>query len=379
MNTPKSISILHVVDSIRILSGVSSFLMNIYRNIDRNKFKFSFLVCKRDQLSYEKEILSLGGSVFYISNPLNIKTHFTAINDSKNFFKNHAGYFDIIELHSPNLLEFTVKYAKRNGAKICIAHSHSTVSSDSFFKRIINFFLTYRVDTLCNVFFSCSAGAARFLFGKKIYKQNQYTIINNAIDTSIYFFNSDKRISFRKELGIQRKKVVIHVSNFNPIKNTLFLYNVIQHVSEKDRNILFIFLGDGPDKNKLEKKLKKKDLLQFCLFERPTMDISKYLQCSDLFVLPSKKEGLGLVLVEAQASGLHCIASDTIVNEAAVNNVEFIPLLTKKWAEAILGFKPLSLSQRNMLSKDFSTSKFDIRTESKRLMNLYWELCKINL
>lgn len=365
------IKILHIVSNLKKLSGVSSYLINLVRNSDED-IQYDFLVCKREGDSYEDELVKYGAKIYYIDNPLSlslIKAYF----ESKKFFKEHSTLYDIIELHSPSLAEFTVKFAKKNGCRIIISHSHSTISSKNKIKRIVNFFLLLRIKYLCNVYWACSMDAAKYLYGKKIYLKKKYEVINNAIDTAKYNFTCSRRNEIRHSLNLSNEILITHVSNFEPIKNIEFLVDVIANVcKQKNKKYKFLFIGDGPERHKIEQKLEQ--CVSFVTFLGRKSNVFDYLQASDLFLLPSFKEGLPFVLVEAQATGLPCFASTGVPSESNIVDVKFLPLSNIKWIEEIINFNPLSDNERENKSNYFKLTKYNIQNEAKRVCELYRKL-----
>lgn len=365
--------VLQIVDNIVQGSGVSSVVMNLYKNIDRTKIQFDFLVCCKKDFSYEKQIEELGGRVFYVGNPLSTKTFFMSISNIKKFLKNNSCY-DIVHLHTPTIAFFTLRYAKKYGIKNRIVHSHSTMMSQSIIKTIINNFLISRIKNYSNVFWACSTEAAEFLYGKKWIRSHKYTIINNAVDCNRFSYDESTKTAIRNELNCSGKKVFCHVSNFAPVKNILFLIEVIKNAVKLDDNILVLMVGAGGSFDTVVKKVNEYGLRKYFHFVGKTNKVNDYLCASDCLLLPSLKEGLPVSVVEAQSCGLPCFISDTITKEVNVCNVHYIPLKAEKWIESVCSFLPLDNKSRQYNSLMFTKSKFSIKEEAERVKSLYMEM-----
>lgn len=368
------IRILQIMDNINIQSGVSSIVMNLYRNIDRNKVQFDFLVSVPSKLSYEKEILELGGKIFYTGNPLSIGGLYKACQYNKNFFEKHAAEYIAVHLQSPTIAEMTIRYAKEYGVKHIIIHSHSTMFSNNPVKKIINKVLIARLKEYATDYWYCSTEAANFLYGKGYADTHNGQWIRNAINPIANTFDNEKRNKIRQQLGVENYKVACHVSNFSPIKNLEFLVNVIKSVVRRDKTWRFVFVGEGPCKKTLQRRLEEEALTPFCIFTGFTNDVNLYLNGADVFLLPSIKEGLPVVAIEAQATGLPCLISDTVTREADIGGITYLSLNDAVWIHALTNLMILNNHVRFQLSKKFEKSGFNIQNESQRVQHLYLEM-----
>jgi len=374
------IRVLHIIDNINIDSGISSFVMNIYRHIDTKLIQFDFLVSHRGYergKTYEEEIHTLGGKIFYFGTPLSIKGLVKSTIYAKKFFKENVSNYDIVHLHTPTIAKFTIKYAKRYGIKEIITHSHSTMTSTKLWKAVINSYLISCIKKYTNHFWACSTEAAEFLFGKEFCMRNKIEIVRNAIEPEKYAFSQQKRCEMRQKLSLDGSVVLVHVSNFSPIKNLSFMIPVIQKVIELKGGYRFLFVGDGPTKKSIEKELLRKGLFEHCVFVGQTDDVSVYLQAADAFFMPSLTEGFGVAAVEAQANGLKCLLSDTITREVNAGQVTFIPLKVELWVDIILNLDISSNLERSKNSENFTKSELNIYNEINHIQNLYIEIAKI--
>lgn len=369
--------ILQVVDNISADSGVSSVIMNLYRNIDKSKIQFDFLVCKEERnrgKSYEKEIYEHGGNVYYFGSPLSLKTLFKSSANAKEFFKINGDKYDAVHLHTPTIALFTLRYARQYGIKSRIVHSHSTMTSKNKLKAFVNKILIACIPYYANFFWTCSTEAANFLYGKNFCKDHNIELIYNAVNADFYQFSSERRKRERERLGIKDEKVIVHISNFSPIKNHQFLIQIIDNIYKKNCNIKFIFVGDGSTRQQFQKSIVERGLSQSCIFTGRMEDVSNILFASDLLVLPSIKEGLPVTVIEAQASGLRCVVSDSITRECNVSDIIYLPLESSIWTSTLLNVKQVSSEERIERSKIFQESLFNIKKEAKRIEMKYSKL-----
>lgn len=371
--------ILHIVDNISVDSGVSSIIMNMYRNIDRSKIQFDFLVCKEEYTrgkTYEKEIYDMGGNVCYFGSPLSIKTLLKACIVAKKFLKKNACKYEAVHLHTPTIAVFTLRYAVRYGITNRIVHSHSTMTSKNKVKAFINRILIACIPQYANVFWACSTEAAEFLYGKKFCKNHKIELIYNAVNVDFFQYSSERRRQERERLGIEQQKLIAHISNFSPIKNHDFLIPIIDSIYKKKCNIKFVFVGDGPTKQQFQKDIAERGLSEICVFTGRMEDVSNILHASDLLILPSIKEGLPVTVIEAQACGLPCVISDSITQECNVSDVIYIPLNHSVWANTLINTELLSDTERIQRSRVFQECPFNINKEAKRIESLYLALSK---
>ena len=364
------IRVLQIVDNIAIMSGVSSMIINIYRNIDRSKVQFDFLVSEKKKYSYEEEIKELGGNIIYTGAPLS-RHIFSSNNKVRNFFCTNSSKYKIVHLHSPTISEFTIRHAKNYGINNIIVHSHSTMTSTNRIKSIINTILTMRIKFLANHYWACSTEAAYYLFGKNYCQKNSFELIYNAVDVIKYEFDPTIREKVREKYKFDGYIVALHISNFSPIKNHKFLVNVIKN---SNSSIKYVFVGEGPEKDKFENELKNIGCYEKCVFLGKRKDIPELLQGADLVILPSLKEGLPVTVVEGQASGLPCIISDTITKDVKVNNVEYLPLNSSQWVDFLTKYQGISNLERSKMSSEFKSSMFNIKSEANRVMQLYLKM-----
>lgn len=349
--------------------GIETFIMNVYRNIDRSKIQFDFLVHTKQKCHYDDEIKSLGGRIFYIpSRREGLIKNLYKINE---FFKKHNEY-RIIHVHRSSLSDINVlKIAKKHGIPYRIIHGHSTRTDGNLIHDILHKINKLFIKNYANIFFACSNSAAKWMYTKKIYKNRLYQVINNGIEVEKFSFNRKIRELKRKEFGIENDKFVIgHVGRFHPVKNHDFLIDVFKEIYGQDKKTILLLVGDGELKTKIENKIKKEGLNNNVIFAGVRSDVNEILQAIDIFVFPSIYEGFPVTLVEAQTSGLPCVVSDSITKEVKLTDKMFFLTLSKtEWVNKILQIK--ANFNRQDESEKIVNKNFHIRTIAKYLEELY--------
>ena len=196
--------------------------------------------------------------------------------------------------------------------------------------------------------------------------------MKNAIDTNKFIYNKDIRRQKRKELNIENKFVVGHVGRFHPQKNHDFIIDIFKELNEKRKNSVLLLVGDGELRQSIENKVKELNLLDKVIFTGVRDDIPELLQSMDVFVFPSLYEGLPVTLIEAQATGLPCIVSDTITHEAIISsNIQSVSLQksAEEWADKILLID--NGSNRENAAIEIINSGFDVNEIAKMLIDFY--------
>lgn len=353
--------------------GVESFIMNYYRKIDKNKIQFDF-ICDEDSINipYE-EIEKLGGRVILVPPYQKILKYQKRLNE---VFRKEK--YLIVHSHINTLSIFPLRIAKKNRIPVRIAHSHSTTNKTEWKKNIIKNFLKHFSKIYATNYFACSELAGRYLFGNKTYNNKKVIIIKNAIELDKYVFSKSKRKEKRAELKINENTFVIgNIGRFVEQKNHEYLIDIFNEVHNKYENSILVLVGQGPLIGKIKAKVEKYKLEKFVFFLGQRLDVNELYQAFDIFVLPSLYEGLGMVLIEAQISGLPCVCSTEIPNEVkGINEFKFINLNndSKTWADYILDLKNNAI--RANYKNEFANKGYDIIKETKKLEKIYLTLLK---
>ena len=352
--------------------GVESFLLNYYKNFNINNIQMDF-ISNTCNTVYREEVKKLGGKIFNVcskkKNPLKFKK------DMENIFKNHSHEYDAVWVNLCSLANIDyLKFAKKYGIKRRIVHSHSTANMFGKFKGYLHYYNKKKISKYATDFWACSHSAAKWFYDDDILKNEKFKIIKNAINTEKFLFNEKVRDEYRKKLSIENKFVLGNIGRFNFEKNHEFLIEVFKKVREKCDNAVLLLIGDGYLEENIKEKVKSLDLERSVIFLGVRDDVNKIMQAIDIFLMPSKFEGLPVSAIEAQASGAKCILSNNITDEIKITNlVEFENIdrhdSAKKWESKILKYKDGYL--RYYTIKEISESGFEIRSAAKMLQDIF--------
>ena len=370
MKKEEPIRVAHIIGK-WLGGGVEAVVMNYYRHIDRTKIQFDFL-CDEDStnIPYE-EIEQLGGRVILIPPYQKI---FKYQKELIRIFKENN--YKIVHSHINTLSVFPLRAAKKAGVKVRIAHSHSTTNKKEWKKNLLKqvlrpFSKVYATDNMC-----CSELAGRWLFGDKAYDSGKVYLLNNAIDLDKFKYNESLRKEKRKELGISDDILVIgHIGRFVAQKNHTFLIDIFNELHKKNNNSILLLAGQGPLMEEIKNKVKELKLNDSVRFLGQRNDVNELYQAFDVFCLPSLYEGLPVVGVEAQSSGLLCILSDAMTKETKVLDItKFMSLnnIPEDWADSILD--DVKRYKRIDTSKEMTSKNFNIKEEAKKLEKYYLNL-----
>lgn len=363
------IRILEVVNDMH-RAGLETMLMNYYRNIDRDQIQFDFLTHRPYDSDYDQEIRSLGGKIYHAPRlyPQNYPAYFKYM---KIFFKNHPEY-KIVHSHVDAMSYLPLKAAKKAGVPIRIAHSHNT-SIDKDFKYPLKVYFKHQIPKVANYYAACGQAAGEFLFPGKDFK-----FIPNAIEPNKFLFNEQIRKEYRVKLGFTDKNFVIgHVGRLSYQKNHRFLIKIFDEVHKREPNARLILVGVGEKEKVIRKQVNELHLNKYVQFLGNRSDVANLYQAFDVFVMPSLFEGIPVVGIEAQFSGLPIIFSDKVPKEVKFTSMcKFISLKSglNEWMNPILKFK--NISRQAMTAKNVDNSIYNIKYSHVVLENYYLTLLK---
>lgn len=363
------IRVLHITSSMK-RGGIETFLMNVYREIDRTKIQFDFLLTSNEETDYTREIKKLGGEIYFI--PSRKSDVFRYKKNLKKFFEQNNEY-EIVHQHVSSLTDILpLKIAKQKKVPTRIIHSHNTKQSGSFLHKYIHLWNKLQIKSVATQFYACSKLAAHWLYPRSLYKKEGYKVINNAINVKKFKFNQTIRTGIRKDFQLQSEIIIGNVGRFNKQKNHSFLIKIFNDIHKLNKNTKLILVGDGPLKLSIEDEVKKLDLEDAVIFTGVRSDISELIQMFDIFVMPSFHEGLPVTVIEAQASGLPCVLSKSITKEVEVTkNIKWISLkkTSLEWANEIL--EQNNLIKRVDVTEDLVESGYEMKNVANDLKNKY--------
>ena len=326
--------ILHIVHTMN-RSGMESRIMDLYRNIDHEKYQFDFYVESGKADAYDDEIKSLGGKMYYTNgvNRLNIPS----FSSFEQFLSDHQEYKIIYAYNQ--WAGFYLRVAKKYSVPFRIAYSRTSIQTKSL-KNLVKNVVKLSTNKYASHRFAVSKKAAIWLFGKRAVDNGLVNIWPNAIDAKKFAFSSDVRKDVRSELGIKDEYVVMHVGNIRPEKNHAFLLRIFKEIKKEVSKSRLVLVGRG-GMDSIRQEIEILQLEDSILYLGIRSDVPRLLQAADVFVFPSFYEGFPGAVLEAQASGLNCLMSDSITDEVMItDHVRTLPITVNPeiWAKTILSF-----------------------------------------
>lgn len=347
--------------------GVESVIYNYYRHIDHAKIQFDFYIDDDSTVPMPQDILDAGARCIVIPRYQHLPQNMAAL---YRYFKREK--YQIVHANLNTLSVFSLCAAWVAGVPVRIAHGHSTAGKGETKKNILKYILRPFAKAFATDYAACSKYAGQWLFGKRAMEQGRITVFNNAIDLDKFKYNEDVRVQVRKELGLEDMFVIGHVGRFTFQKNHEFLIDIFREVYKHDHNAVLLLVGDGDGRAKIEEKVKG---LRVILLGSRT-DVDRLYQAMDVFLLPSRYEGLPVVGVEAQAAGLPCIISDKVTRDTDIGgNVSVLPIEDPvEWAEKVL--EMMADIAGKCREPAHLQGGFDVSTEGKKLEDYYMKLIK---
>ena len=339
--------------------------MNLYRALDRTRVQFDFLVHTEETCAYDAEIEQLGGRIYHVQK-INrgivryVQSIRAIVRDN---------HYDIVQVHTAHSAAcFVLLAAKQGGARVRIAHSRNTFAELPWLHVLLRPFIR----RLSTDRFACSKEAGQWMFGP----HGDFLVKHNSIDVSTFCYDEDARDSLRAALDLEGRLVIGHIGRFAKAKNHSFLLEICSKLKEKQPDFRALLIGDGELREAIEQKAQELGLQENLMFLGPRGDVPKLMQAMDVFVFPSLFEGFGNVLVEAQAAGLPCIASDCITRETALTeSMQYLPLSAgaQAWADAILSAHAKDRTQGAAL---VTAAGYDVHQEAQGFQRFYEEAAK---
>ncbi len=349
-------------------AGTERVIFNLYENIDTTKIQFDFLVERSGEM--DGKILSMGGKIHYLYKEKK-KEYFDAL---CNFFIEHPEY-KIVHTHTHARMDIVLKAARKCGVTCRIAHSHNARNDLPKAAAFIKGITSIPIEKNANCFFACSANAAKWLFP---HKTDECEVLYNGINLDKYLYDRDTRNLVRDKLSIsQNSFVMLHVGRFAKQKNHEYLVKILQaYNSEYHSDWKMLLVGEGPLEESIKQQVENVGLSDHVIFLGARKDVNELYSAADAFVFPSLHEGLGIVVIEAQASGMPCIVSDAVPPEAdlEVGLLHTLKLQDdfKLWTDCI------ESTHKNQMDRDHTktailNSKYNIRNIAAQMQSFYLE------
>ncbi|MFJ5964516.1 glycosyltransferase family 1 protein [Bacillus sp. NPDC093026] len=374
MNEPKRV--LHIVGGMN-RGGAETMIMNLYRALDRTFLQFDFITHREEACDYDEEIRQLGGRIFYVPS-IGASSPWSFVKKLADTIK-QTGPYQAVHAHTDFQTGFSAFSAKMAGVQLRICHSHNTAWKQSpswfdlwmlkGFRLLILFFSTKLV--------ACGEEAGAFLFGKNKMKSGRVDILPNGIDVNMFHQpKEESKAQMKKKLNLHEKKLVIgHIGRFHEQKNHSFLIHLARTFKKQGVSFQLVLVGDGPLRKEIEACAIHEGVRDEIVFTGIVSKVPQYMKAFDVFVMPSLFEGLPLVLVEAQATGLPCVISDHITKEADLGcgliKRRSLQASEHEWMKTILEAVQAESPAQETITSLLEKRGFDVKQNITGVMNLY--------
>lgn len=372
------VRVLHVLGGLS-LGGAESRIMDLYRCMDREKVQFDFLIHRKDIHSavhqkhfYEEEVEALGGKVYAL--PKFMGYNYIAYRRAaKAFFRAHHE-FAVVQGHMTSTASIYLPLARKAGVPVVCAHARSA-GVDKGIKGIMTKMLRLPLLNRADYCIACSGEAGESVFGIKWSASPKARLIPNAIDADRFRYDAAVRMKMRQELGLGDDYVIGHVGRFHYSKNHEFLLAVFarlhQNLEKQGKHCKLLLLGEGEGMAAAKAQASELGVEKDVLFLGNQKNVEEYYQAFDLFLFPSRFEGLPGTVVEAQAAGLRCIISDRITGEVGISELVSFHSL-EEGVDAWAGEVENSLVYvRHDRCEAVRKAGFDVREQAERLERFY--------
>lgn len=363
------IKVLQVYDSTITNAGINIEIMNINRHINHDLCIFDFLSSWKRTPNFDKEIVDLGGTSYYVTNETSIKNPIKFIFSVKRFMKQNAHKYDIIHLHTGQMCFPYLYYAKKYGIKRRFVHAHSVSFGNTRITSFRNSLLLAPMKKLATDYVACSEEAANTWFIRRGIKD--YCIINNGVAIDKFQCSTKYREEFRQQFGIrEEQQVIVHISNMSRLKNIPFLIDVFYKVNTLLKDSILVLVGKEEIPEEIKEQLVNFGLEKNVINYGITNDVSKVINGSDICLMPSIDEGFGLVPIECQCCETPVLISCGFPKIIDASEYAYrVPLDIDIWVN-----KTIEILKNNIDKSKFNKNElelFNIKNVSEKLLMLY--------
>lgn len=353
--------------------GVGSVVMNLYRNMDRNRIQFDFCVPRNTPGPFDEEINKMGGRVFYVPQMKEVGL----VQYSKVILRiiQENGPYDSVHIHSVHMGAVILRVAKYAGIRKCIYHVHNTKDSalnkfpaHFLLENVLNCYIRNNAD----IKLACGRMAGLYVYGKR----TPFIVINNAVELSRFKPDEESRNIVRKQFGICDNHIVVgDIARFVAEKNQSFFLELAKEDIKKDNRCIFMLVGEGPLLDDFKARVTNEGLNNKFILTGPQSRVEDFYNSMDVFCLPSLYEGLPVTMMEAQACGLPCLLSTNVTDEGIVGSspVERLDLNTSTahWIQTIYSLSSGRQNDRQIIYNAFSMHSYEISVIAREMSNIY--------
>lgn len=291
----------------------------------------------------------------------------------RHFFMEHHDYI-AVHLNSGPKNYPILKYAKRYGIPVRIAHAHNTgFQTSSKTAQLLGDLFKSPLRRYATNCLACSDLAGQWMFGKRWMAEGKVTVLSNGIPLQKYAFRPEVRHKVRVGWNAGPNTLVVgHVGRFTKQKNHSFLLEIFAELHRKHPDSMLVLAGVGELQEEIRRKSDEVHLTDSVRFLGFRSDVANLLQGMDVFLMPSLYEGFPVTGVEAQAAGLPCVFSDTITREVKIlDEVEYLPLNVPavQWADTIAHLS--EGGDRQQACNILIAKGYDVHTMAEKLLQIY--------
>lgn len=351
--------------------GIETLVKSWYKNIDRNKVQFDFIIHYKENSPDIHEIETMGGRVIPLLQNRKSVRLIDYVCKFTTFYKLlKKEQYTVIHFHASfHLTFFYCLIAYLAGTKKIVMHSHTSDfdKKTGWLRKFFSIIFSKLFTGICTKRYACSLKAGEWMYGSK-----PAEVIKNGINVSDFRFDEEIRQAYRNKLGISDKFVIGHVGRIEYAKNHAFLIDIFNEIRKVHSNSVLLIVGTGSLEGEIRKKVNILGLSDSVIFYGLSNKVARLMQAMDLLILPSHYEGLGIVTIEAQAAALKVIASDAIPTETAITDyISYCSLKepAKRWADMALRFKT-GYTREDITEKVYKAG-YDIREVTQSLMEYY--------
>lgn len=345
--------------------GTAVALMNYYQELIEHSWRIDFLVLKIFECEWLNKVKADGNNIYEL--PKENKYSYKVSRKIRSIIK--EGKYDIVHVNMPGHVGFeTLKMARQYGIGKRIFHAHNPRNNLNLKTVISTKVYDYLLQREATELVACSKSAGNSRFGNK-----DFQVLKNVIDTDRFVYRLEDRRYIREKLHIEKKVVVGVVGRFAAQKNPEFLLECFAEYNKLNKESVLLWIGDGELQEKIQDRAKNMGLKGACLFVGRKNNIEKWYSAMDLFLLPSKFEGMGIVFLEAQCTGLPCFGSTNVPIETEVTELMHRISLKQEanyWATAMKKVTDMSGDRRSRAS-EFINAGYTHEATKSDLLNMY--------
>lgn len=351
------------------ITGIGTVMMNYCIVLNKEKYNLTIITGKPIADKYKNECKEYGIHLIALpSRREEPKRHYISLWKAL-----REGNYDIVHDHgNSSMMAVELTIAKLAGVKNRIAHSHNSTCPNMRVHRLLNpYFRAVYTKAL-----ACGQLAGDWLFG-----EGNFEVLPNGFHTENFVFSKENRDAIRTELGVKKQQLIGHVGRINEQKNQEYLLEIFKEVAAMRNDATLLIVGTGPDEEKIKTRVQEHPYKERIILYGETDNPTAFYSAMDVFAFPSRYEGLPVVLLEAQISGLLCIVSDKVTREVDLGNINWqsIDDDPKRWANAILSVEYRSEEERTAYRKKHleEIQRYDITQSVKQLDRIYTDMMKV--